>query len=126
MEERLRRVIKCGCSLRSKPVVAAQLGPVSQVRDTASLRVVCSHSALNLRESVFVPLQRVNVWTTKEGWKFCSAFSESKLLLRCSEPGRAVTTCRRRLDEEQRASGACKTNQSVHSKRVSICGLTVA
>lgn len=67
MEERLGRVIKCGCSLRSKPVVAAQLGPVSQVQDTTSLRAVCSHSTLSLRESVFVLLQRVNVWTTKGG-----------------------------------------------------------
>lgn len=65
MEERLRRVIKCGCSLRSKPVVAAQLGPVSQVQDTTSLRVVCSRSALNLRESVLVSLWHVKVWATK-------------------------------------------------------------
>lgn len=90
MEERLRRVIKCGCSLRSKPVVAAHLGPVSQVQDTTSLCEVCSHRALNLRESVFVLLQLVNVWTTKDVWKFCSAFSEDKLLLHCSEPGKAV------------------------------------
>lgn len=67
MEERLRRVITCGCSPRSKPVVAAQLGPVSQVQDTASRCAVCSHSARNLRGSISVSLQHVNVWTTKGG-----------------------------------------------------------
>jgi len=90
MEEGLRRVIKRGCSLRSKPVVAAQLGPVSQVRDTAALRAVCSPSTLNFTESVFVSLPRVNERTTKGGWKFCSAFSQSELLLRCSEPASCV------------------------------------
>lgn len=65
MEGRLKEVIKCGCSLRSKPVVAAQLGPASQRQDATLSHAACSHSTRNLGESVFALMQRVNVQTTK-------------------------------------------------------------